>query len=96
MIGKLILKKIFGVPDKKRVFLPQQIPPRLSTMRTTVGLLVYMHMEYANLPLGTANLLANLQNGGLAIMDERKAFAFLENVSYFRYGRKLVETNLTA
>lgn len=37
--------------------------------RTTVGLLVYMHMEYANLPLGTANLLANLQNGGLAIMD---------------------------
>ena len=42
-------------------------------------------MEYTNPPLDTATLLANLQNEGLAIMDERKVFAFLENVSYFRF-----------
>ena len=48
-----------------------------------------MRMEYTNPPLGTATLLANLQNEGLAIMDERKAFAFLENVSYFRFAAYL-------
>lgn len=31
------------------------------------------------------NLVDKLQNEGLAIMDKRKAFAFLENVSYFRF-----------
>ena len=31
-------KKIFGDSDKKAYLLQQQIPPRLSTMRTTVGL----------------------------------------------------------
>ena len=46
-------------------------------------------MEYTNPPLGTATLLANLQNEGLAIKDERKAFAFLENVSYFRFAAYL-------
>ena len=30
-------------------------------------------------------LLTNFENEGLAIMDKRKAFAFLENVSYFRF-----------
>lgn len=48
-----------------------------------------MRMEYINPPLGTATLLANLQNEGLVIMDERKAFAFLENVSYFRFAAYL-------
>ena len=48
-----------------------------------------MRMEYTNPPLDTATLLANLQNEGLAIMDERKAFAFLENVSYFRFAAYL-------
>ena len=48
-----------------------------------------MRMEYTNPPLGTATLLANLQNEGLAIMNERKAFAFLENVSYFRFAAYL-------
>ena len=48
-----------------------------------------MRMEYTNPPLGTAILLANLQNEGLVIMDERKAFAFLENVSYFRFAAYL-------
>jgi len=43
-------KKIFGDSDKKNVFLQQQIPPRLSTMRTTVGLrFLYGYMNYANL-----------------------------------------------
>ena len=43
-------KKIFGDSDKKSVFLQQQIPPRLSTMRTTVGLrFLYGYMNYANL-----------------------------------------------
>lgn len=46
-------------------------------------------MEYTNLPLDTATLLANLQNDGLSIMDERKAFAFLDNVSYFRFAAYL-------
>lgn len=30
-------------------------------------------------------LLTNFENEGLAIMDERKAFAFLKNVSHFRF-----------
>ena len=47
--------------------------------RTRAELFVYMRMEYINPPLGTATLLANLQNEGLVIMDERKANAFLEN-----------------
>lgn len=47
--------------------------------RTRAELFVYMCMEYINPPLGTATLLANLQNEGLVIMDERKANAFLEN-----------------
>ena len=39
-------KNIFGDSDKKSVFLQQQIPPRLSTMRTTVGLrFLYGYME---------------------------------------------------
>ena len=43
-------KKIFGDSDKKSVFLQQQIPLRLSTMRTTVGLrFLYGYMNYANL-----------------------------------------------
>ena len=46
-------------------------------------------MEYTNPPLDTATLLANLQNEGLAIEDERKAIAFLENVSYFRFAAYL-------
>ena len=46
-------------------------------------------MEYIHPPLGTATLLANLQNEGLMIMDERKAFVFLENVSYFRFAAYL-------
>lgn len=37
IFDKQILKKIFGVSNKKSI-LQQQIPPRLSTMRTTVGL----------------------------------------------------------
>ena len=42
-------KKIFGDSDKKSVFLQQQIPLRLSTMRTTVGLrFLYGYMNYAN------------------------------------------------
>ena len=42
-------KKIFGDSDKKSVFLQQQIPPRLSTMRTTVGLrFLYGYMNYYN------------------------------------------------
>ena len=47
--------------------------------RTRAELFVYMRMEYTNPPLDTATLLANLQNEGLVIMDERKANAFLEN-----------------
>ena len=43
-------KKTFGDSDKKSVFLQQQIPPRLSTMRTMVGLrFLYGYMNYANL-----------------------------------------------
>ena len=57
--------------------------------RTRAELFVYMRMEYTNPPLGTATLLANLQNEGLVIMDERKANAFLENVSYFRFAAYL-------
>ena len=41
--------------------------------RTRAELFVYMRMGYTNPPLDTATLLANLQNEGLAIMDERKA-----------------------
>ena len=48
-----------------------------------------MRMEYTNPPLNTTTLLSNLQNEGLVIMDERKAFAFLENVSYFRFAAYL-------
>ena len=46
-------------------------------------------MEYTNPPLNTSTLLANLQNEGLTIVDERKAFTFLENVSYFRFAAYL-------
>lgn len=46
-------------------------------------------MEYTNPPLDTATLLANLRNEGLTIIDERKAFVFLENVSYFRFAAYL-------
>ena len=45
-------KKIFGDSDKKSVFLQQQIPPRLSTMRTTVGLrFLYGYMNYDKQPI---------------------------------------------
>lgn len=57
--------------------------------RTRAELFVYMRMEYTNPPLDTATLLANLQNEGLVIVDERKANAFLENVSYFRFAAYL-------
>ena len=57
--------------------------------RTRAELFVYMRMEYTNPPLDTTTLLANLQNEGLAIKDERKAIAFLENVSYFRFAAYL-------
>ena len=69
MIGKLILKKIFGVPDKKEFFCRNKSHHASQRCVPRWDFFVYMHMEYANLPLGTANLLANLQNGGLAIMD---------------------------
>ena len=47
-----ISKKIFGDSDKKSVFLQQQIPPRLSTMRTTVGLrFLYVYMNYDKQPI---------------------------------------------
>ena len=45
-------KNIFGDSDKKSVFLQQQIPPRLSTMRTTVGLrFLYGYMNYDKQPI---------------------------------------------
>ncbi len=42
-------------------------------------------MEYTNPPLETAMLLANLKHERLAIRYERKAFAFLDNVSYYGF-----------
>ncbi len=45
-------KKIFGDSDKKAYLLQQQIPPRLSTMRTTVGLrFLYGYMNYDKQPI---------------------------------------------
>ena len=45
-------KNIFGDSDKKSVFLQQQIPPRLSTMRTMVGLrFLYGYMNYDKQPI---------------------------------------------
>ena len=45
-------KNIFRDSDKKSVFLQQQIPPRLSTMRTTVGLrFLYGYMNYDKQPI---------------------------------------------
>ena len=96
MIGKLILKKIFGVPDKKEFFCRNKSHNAIQRCVPQWVLLFICIWNMLIYHLVQQTFLANLQNGGLAIMDERKAFAFLENVSYFRYGRKLVETNLTA
>ena len=50
-------------------------------------LLVYMRMEYTNPPLETAMLLANLKHEGLAVMHERKDFAFLDNYGFAALAR---------
>ena len=70
-------------PNKKRIFATLESATLPIEQRTRAELFVYVRMEYTNPPLGTATLLANLQNEGLAIMDENKAFAYLENVQVF-------------
>ena len=46
------LRTYLEIPTKKSVFLQQQIPPRLSTMRTTVGLrFLYVYMNYDKQPI---------------------------------------------
>ena len=63
----------------------QQIPPRLSTMRTTVGLrFLYGYMNYDKQPINIDEQLALLQNRGLMIGDIVTAKLQLRNISYFR------------
>ena len=63
----------------------QQIPPRLSTMRTTVGLrFLYKYMYYDKQPINIEEQLALLQNRGLIIEDVTIAKLQLRNISYFR------------
>ena len=63
----------------------QQIPPRLSTMRTTVGLrFLYGYMNYDKQPINIDEQLALLQNRGLMIEDVATAKLQLRNISYFR------------
>lgn len=75
--------------NKSRIFAALESATLPMEQRTRAELFVYMRMEYTNPPLDTATLLANLQNEGLVIVDERKANAFLENVSYFRFAAYL-------
>ena len=82
---QIFLKNILKIPIKSSIFAALESATLPIEQRTRAELFVYMRMEYTNPPLDTATLLANLQNEGLAIMDKRKAFAFLENVSYFRF-----------
>ena len=70
-------KKIFGDSDKKSVFLQQQIPLRLSTMRTTVGLrFLYGYMNYDKQPINIDEQLALLQNRGLMIEQGKRIKLF--------------------
>ena len=63
----------------------QQIPPRLSTMRTTVGLrFLYGYMNYDKQPINIDKQLALLQDRGLIIEDVAIAKLQLRNISYFR------------
>ena len=63
----------------------QQIPPRLSTMRTTVGLrFLCGYMNYDKQPINIDEQLALLQNRGLMIEDIATAKLQLRNISYFR------------
>ena len=63
----------------------QQIPPRLSTMRTTVGLrFLYEYMYYDKEPINIDEQLTLLQNRELIIDDIATAKLQLSNISYFR------------
>ena len=75
--------------NKSRIFATLESATLPIEQRTRAELFVYIRMEYTNPPLGTTTLLANLQNEGLVIIDVRKANAFLENVSYFRFAAYL-------
>ena len=58
----------------------QQIPPRLSTMRTTVGLrFLYGYMDYDKQPINVDEQVALLQNRGLVIEERACVIGKLEN-----------------
>ena len=81
---QISLKNIWSI-QIKCVSLQQQIPPRLSTMRTTVGLrFLYGYMNYDKQPINIDEQLTLLQNRGLLIEDIATAKLQLRNISYFR------------
>lgn len=62
-----------------------QFPPRLSTMRTTVGLrFLYRYMKYSKQPIDIPLQLAMLKQRGLIFRNEDVALEQLRSISYFR------------
>lgn len=80
---------MFAEPNRNRIFATLESATLPIEQRTRAELFVYIRMKYTNPPLDTATLLDNLKKDGLSIVDERKAIAFLENVSYFRFAAYL-------
>ena len=76
-----------------------QFPPRLSTMRTTVGLrFLYKFMKYTKQPIDIPSQLDMLKQRGLIFRNEDIALKHLRSISYFRlanYWRQMEEDNIT-
>lgn len=67
------------------LFVHHQFPPRLSTMRTTVGLrFLCYYMKYSKRPINIPLQLEILKQRGLIFKDEDAALEYLHSISYFR------------
>lgn len=73
------------------ILLHQQIPPRLSTMRTRAELRFYrdMGLKYDKKTLTYEEIIGQLKDRGLLFRDEKKALQALTNICYFRIANYL-------